>query len=348
MLNLMNSEIELFAFFALTPDLVCIAGKNGYFKKINAVVIEKLGYTEEELYASPISTFIYPGDKMMTRDSREKLLTGEVLHNFVNRYMTKSGNMLWLEWTSIYFADKEIVFAIAKDITERKQIEKGVEENYRKYKNLATHFKSDIEKNRKYLAYELHEELAQLVATVKMDLDWIAENVTGLPGVSKSRIEHVIIVSNLLIKTLQRISFSISPKMLDDFGLNATLEWLCNEFSILHGIPCTFEMAYDEESLTHEMKIDFFRICQEALTNVIDHANAVKVKVRIEDIGDTIQLTITDDGDGFDVAQQKQSPGLIIMRERAASINGRLTVQSKPGAGTSVGVTIAKQIGDVN
>lgn len=130
--------------------------------------------------------------------------------------------------------------------------------------------------------------------------------------------------------------------MLDLFGLNDTLEWLSNEFTLLNRIACSFENDYDEECLTREIKIDFFRICQEALTNIIDHAEATNVKIRIQDMDDTIQLTIKDDGKGFDMNQKKETSGLANMRSRAASINGRLTVESKPGNGTIVYLAIEK------
>ena len=344
----MNAKFELFTFFEMTPDLVCIAGKDGFFKKVNHAVIDKLGYTEQELYAVPIATFIYAEDKEHTHKNRTELLSGKVLHNFSNRYVTKNGEILWLEWTSIYFSDNEMVFAVAKDCTERKQIEKAVEEKYKKFKSLATYFKSNMEKDRKDLTYELHEELAQLVSAVKMDVELIACCEPGLSESSKNRIDHALVISNLLIKTLQRISFTISPYMLEKLGLNATLEWLCREFTILNGIPCSFESACDEESLTQEIKIDFFRICQESLSNVIDHAKACNAKIGIEDVDDKIQLTITDDGKGFDINQQKPTPGLISMRERVDSINGDLTIQSEIGKGTRVCVTIAKLYGDIN
>jgi signal transduction histidine kinase len=91
------------------------------------------------------------------------------------------------------------------------------------------------------------------------------------------------------------------------------------------------------------MKIDFFRICQESLTNVINHAQAGKVEISIEDIDDKVQLTIIDNGKGFDIDQHGKGPGLIRMRERAVSINAELTIQSEIGEGTRVCVTIAKQ-----
>ncbi|MEO8109451.1 MAG: PAS domain S-box protein [Ginsengibacter sp.] len=171
MVNSKNSGFDLFEFFERTPDLVCIASKEGYFKKVNPAVIEKLGYTEEELFAKPIASFIYHEDKYATQKTRDAMLGGEALKNFENRYITKQGEIIWLEWTSIYFPEDEVVFAIAKDASKRKKAENETAENFKKAKGLASHFKSSIEKDRKYFAYELHEELAQLAAVVKLDLN---------------------------------------------------------------------------------------------------------------------------------------------------------------------------------
>lgn len=338
----MEFEFKVDAFFNMTPDLVCVAGRDGYFRKVNHAVIEKLGFTEAELMASPISAFMHPEDRQSTLHKRAELLTGKALVNFQNRYVTKRGGFVWLEWTSIYFAEQEIVFAIAKDITERKSIEREIEEKYRKFKSLAHHFKSNIEEDRKYLANELHDELAQLASVLKTDIEWISNNSPDWSPSSKSRMEHAMGISKLLIRTIRRISFSISPNMLEHLGLNATLEWYCKEFTILNGIPCQFEKAYDEEDITEEIKIDLFRICQESLMNVLNHAQAGHVKISIEDSGNHIQMTIFDDGKGFDAEQHKRKPGLVRMRERAASINGQLTIRSRAGEGTTVCVKVAK------
>jgi PAS domain S-box-containing protein len=337
-----DAQFRVSAFFELTPDLVCVAGRDGYFKKVNPAVMRKLEYTEPELMARPIESFMHPDDRELTLNKREALLNGKELLNFQNRYLTKTGKVIWLEWTSIYFSEEELVFAIAKDVSEKKYIEKEVEEKYKKFRSLATHFKRSIEQDRKYLANELHEELAQLVAVLKMDIDWISSNLPELQAPLKSRIEHAQVMSELLITTIRRISFSISPNMLEDIGLHATLEWHAKEFSILNGIPCFFESNYNEADLTHEVKVDFFRICQEALTNVMYHAVAGSVRINIEDADDKIYLSIIDDGKGFDINQEKQTPGLTKMRERAASINGHLTIHSEPGKGTKVCVTVGK------
>ncbi len=338
--NLNSSEFELSHFFESTPDLVCIAKKNGYFRSVNQSVINKLGYTKEELLARPIFELIHPDDREATSKTRAKMLEGEALLNFVNRYVTKSGDIVWLEWTSIYFEEKELVFAIAKDVSRKRLAEIEIEKKYNKFKSLATHFKSTIEKDRKFLAYELHEELAQLASVLKMQLDMIPLSVPGVPEAALEKMEQTSALAGLLMKTIQRISFSISPALLDDFGLLATLEWLCKEFSLLNGIPCQLEANLDESKLSREVKFDFFRICQEALSNIMYHAQASDVFINIYDEENQTLLYVTDNGKGFDLTQDKPSAGLKSMRELAASINGQFILESDLGKGTKIGMIV--------
>jgi PAS domain S-box-containing protein len=343
MAELKNAELEIFSLFEMTPDLVCIASKDGFFKKINPAVINKLGYTKEELYSRPIFSFMHPDDREMTARERAKLLQGKAMLNFQNRYITKAGEIVWLEWTSIYLPDKELVLAIAKDVTKTKQAEKKIEEKYYKFKSLATHFKASMENSRKFLATELHEELAQLAVVLKMDIDYIKNAEPSLSQQVQKRLDHAMAVSNVLINAIRRISFSISPGMLNDVGLSATLEWQCKEFSILNGIPCSFKAAYNETHLTQEMKLDFFRVCQEALINIMDHAEAKNVSICIEETGNEICLSIIDDGKGFDSKEKDKIFGLTTMQKRIASINGEIAIASTPGRGTKISVSVAKQ-----
>lgn len=340
--RLKEPGFKLSTFFEMTPDLVCVAGRDGYFKKVNRAVIEKFGYTEQELMARPISFFMHQEDRELTLHKRSELFDGKALVNFQNRYVTKTGAVIWLHWTSIYLDDSEVVFAIAKDITEQKKIEQDVEAKYKKFKGLATHFKTSMEEDRKYLARELHEELAQLASVLKMDIEWVRNHSPELSPASKDRVEHASVISQMLITTIRRLSFYISPNMLEHIGLTATLEWYCREFTILTGVPCRFDSEYNEKGLTEEIRIDLFRICQEALMNTLNHAQATQVTVRIEDRGKHLHLTVTDDGRGFDVKKQQKNPGVTRMRERAASINAQLIIDSAPGKGTTVVAIISK------
>ena len=114
---------DLEYFFSMTPDLLCIAGFDGFFKKINPAVSRILGYSNEELFSAPVNSFVHPQDQQITIQKSIELINGQSLLNFENRYLTKDGSIIWLSWTSVPIPRDEVVFAIAKNITYRKRLE---------------------------------------------------------------------------------------------------------------------------------------------------------------------------------------------------------------------------------
>ncbi len=282
---------DFFEFFDITPDLVCIAGKDGYLRKVNKSVCNTLGYSEEELQSRLISSFIHPEDREATAKTRAEMLNGKTLLNFENRYITKNGAVIWLSWTSIYHAEKEQIFAIAKNITGRKKIEKEIESEYQKFKSLAIHFRSSMEEDRKFLAAELHEEMAQLASVIKMDIDWVNRREHALSPASRNRLEHAAGITELLIATIRRITFSIGSSMLNHIGLQATLEWQCREFAMLTGVSCSFHSDIQETS-GGESELDLLRISQEALTSYMLNTEIKEVAISLEKEGDKLVLHI--------------------------------------------------------
>jgi PAS domain S-box-containing protein len=335
---MVKEDYPMLDLFERTPDLVCIVSKAGWFKKINPAVIKTLGYTEKELFARPVSELIYPGDREITANRRQQLLNNTPLLNFQNRYVAKSGAIVWLEWTSVYIPEKEVVFAIAKDITSRKQVEIEIEENYKKYKTLASHFKQHVEVDRQNLATELHEELAQIATVIKMDIDLVA-NQKQVDEFFHQRVTHAMQTCELLINKIRKLSYSINPSRIEELGLETVLRSLCDEFSEQTGIPCNYQSSYREEDLEYEVKLDLVRICQEALLNVMHHAQATHVKIKLEEKKSRIELSIIDNGKGFQ-HESRQRFGLRNMHGRAASINGKLQIKSKQEQGTSVTVSV--------
>jgi PAS domain S-box-containing protein len=334
-----NQDLPMLDLFDRTPDLVCIVDKPGWFKKVNPAVVSTLGYTQEELFARPVSALIHPDDREITSARRTRLLNQEPLLNFQNRYIAKNGNIVWLEWTSVYLPEKEIVFAIAKNITSRKLGELEIEENYKKFKSLAIHFKNNIEKDRRYFAVELHEELAQLATAIKMNVESL-NYITEIDEAAKKRIQYALSTSDLLINKARKLSYSINPGTIAEMGLNEVLKWLCNEFTSLTGIACHYKGSVQEDHLTPEIKLDFFRICQEALLNVMHHAQASVVTIKLERKKNTIRLSVIDNGVGFDHEEERQTFGLTSMQGRADSIDGELFIESKTNKGTKVSVSV--------
>ena len=334
-----EEEFLMLNLFERTLDLVCITNRAGWFQKVNPAVIKTLGYSEDELFSQPVSILIHPDDREATRTARNKLLNNEPLINFQNRYIAKDGNTIWLQWTSIYIPEKEIVFAIAKDVTKKKQSEIEIEENFKKYKELATHFKQHVEKDRRFFASELHEELAQLATVVKMNFAGIEAQKDRFDDIVKKRIDDGLEASQLLIDKIRKLSYSMNPARIEEIGLDAALRSLSNDFLSTTGIKCIYKSSFEEQEIESEIKLDLFRICQEALLNVMQHAQATKVSISIKQKRKKLELTVKDNGKGFE-QQTLQSFGLKDIRGRAASIGGELIIESKKSKGTKLSLTV--------
>lgn len=238
--------------------------------------------------------------------------------------------------------DSKVLLARIKNCLKLKQVEEELRDKYKELKDLANHIQTVREEERKFMAREVQEEVGQLAAAMKMDIDWLAHNLPDISEIERKRFTHASATAKTMIQMIRRIASALRPSMLDELGLNASLDWLCKEFINNHNIPCKFQPAENDEGLSSELKTAFFRICQEALRNIAQHANASMATVRAIINDKEICLVVTDNGDGFDVNQQKSTMDLIGMRERALAINGRLEIKTAPGAGTTVSVVVIK------
>ena len=313
--------------------------KEGYFLHINPSVINTLGYTKKELLSQPVSRLVHEDDLERTRLARLELLKGAPLVNFQNRYLSKEGAVIWLQWTSVFLPEKEVVFAIAKNITKSKLDEMETASSLEKYKELTAHFKHVVEKDRHFIASELHEEIGQLATVIKMDLESMDAAIAQMRLPDKKHTEHTIATAQKLIDRIRTLSYSINPSQINDIGLDLMIRSMCDEFYAQTSISCTYESNFVEEKIDHEIKLDLYRICQEALSNVTKHAQATKVKIRLFQKGNKLELVVKDNGKGFEHVS-KQTFGLKSMLGRAASINGDFDIRSTKSTGTTVSVSV--------
>lgn len=124
--NRYQLQVRLGRLFELTPNLLCIAGLDGYFQQINPRFFELLGYDETELISTPFINFVHPNDRDVTRAEVERLVAGERSIAFENRYRCKDGNYRWLEWNAIVDTETQLIYAAARDVTDRKQMVKAL------------------------------------------------------------------------------------------------------------------------------------------------------------------------------------------------------------------------------
>jgi PAS domain S-box-containing protein len=329
----MLDEESLFTLFEMTPDLVCIVNRTGYFKRINPAVGNTLGYSMEELMAFPVSHFIYPLDKERTAANRIELLNGRPLLNFQNRYQTKNGEVVWLEWTSIYLPDKELVFAIAKNITKGKVIEIELLENLKSMQLLNRHVKQHTEKHRQKIAGALHEDMSQIATAIKMKVEWVTNQEHDLTLNNHELLVQTLGAATQLLDKLRNLSYSLYPAPRTIQGVNESLGILCKDFGRRSGICCVYKSRCSGIFLSEEEMADAHWICQEALQNVQEHAAASQVTVFIRQTKSGLLLTICDNGTGFDPSSVEFS-GISVMKARALSIHATLSVESKAGGTT--------------
>ena len=232
---------------------------------------------------------------------------------------------------------------VASRTQELEQRTQQLEASREALRELGAHNARSLEEERKRLARELHDELGQQLAALNMEVAVL--RARGTAGTTpaprqwdelRSRVER-------LVTSMRRLVADLRPVALDA-GVGAALEWLAAEFTRDTGVPCEAEVDPGCRELAPEVAIVVFRIAQEALNNVRRHAQARHVTVMLQPVDGQWQLSISDDGSGFDPAQRRSGYGLLGMEERAHLVGGSLEVTSRPGQGTLIRLTITGHV----
>ncbi len=198
------------------------------------------------------------------------------------------------------------------------------------------------EAERRHIARELHDEAAQALTSLKLGLA-LVERQTADPDATRARLRQLKELADGIAESLHRLAADLRPASLDYAGLVPTLRNYTSVLAAEHGLEVQFEaVGIDGGRLPAEVESAVFRIVQEALANTIRHARATRVSVLLERRDGHLLAVVEDDGTGFDLRQAAASGrlGLIGMRERAEMLGGTLTVETAPGAGTTVVVEV--------
>jgi signal transduction histidine kinase len=231
------------------------------------------------------------------------------------------------------------------EIAERMQAEQALREAGERLRQLSAHLQTAREKERMGIARDIHDELGQALTTMKLELSIIREEHTAEGDSARQRIDTLQHLIDATIRSVQRIITDLRPRLLDDLGLVAAVEWQARDFQKRTGIACALEILPVDFTLDPDRSIAIFRILQETLTNVARHARADAVRIRLERTDFAIELHVRDDGRGIpsDALDSATSFGLIGMRERAEAWGGTLEIEGAPDAGTRVVVRVPFQ-----
>jgi PAS domain S-box-containing protein len=197
------------------------------------------------------------------------------------------------------------------------------------------------EDERAGIARELHDVLGQELTALKMDLSWVDRRVRDpIWGEVGGKLADMIAQVDRLIQTVRRISAELRPAILDDLGLDAAIEWQAEDFQRRTGTRCLVSSGLGDLPLEPALAIGVFRIFQEALTNVMRHARAETVTVKLGLEHGRLSLVVADDGVGLPAALPRDSVGLIGMRERARRLGGECRVGRGEPRGTVVSLSV--------
>ncbi len=233
---------------------------------------------------------------------------------------------------------------IVRDVSERQRVQEKLTRSHDQLRQLSAALQTIREEERTHIARELHDDLGQMLASLRMDLT-LLQQADRAPDDSLRLIHGM--EQNLLtaITSLRRIATNLRPRALDEGGLYFALQGLRGDFVERYGIPCTLLADEAELRLDDAASTAIFRIVQEALTNIARHAQASSVTMNLFRLNGDLLVTIRDDGVGIrpEDMEKAESLGLIGMRERVWAMNGEITVSADELPGTRIDIVMPVQ-----
>jgi PAS domain S-box-containing protein len=304
--------------------------------KVNQAAREMYGYTNEEFMALDVADLRPAGNQKTQRRRIEEARSSKHTLRYIANHVRKSGERLIVEVSLARMEyDGVPCFLIAlNDQTHRKHLEKQIV-NLRliNQKNVARAAIEAQEKQKEEIAKELHDNINQVLATIKLILSCVK-------GANKRHHELLEQSKNSItycIEEIRRLSRSFTPPSLGEISLEAAILNLVQSIPFVKGEKVEVMIKnVEDERLDDGFKVTVYRIIQEQLNNILKYAEASKITVGLSQTSSHLTLLIADDGKGFDVNAKRSGLGLNNIKNRADLYNGRLSIQSTAGAGCTV------------
>lgn len=236
------------------------------------------------------------------------------------------------------------VAVVYRDVTARKLVEDELKHTGERLQALSGSLIAELENERRHFARELHDEIGQALTLIKISLQQV--QLAGRRKKDAEQVRQAIRDVEELIQRVRNLSHSLRPSVLDDLGLVPALRWYLGCLERIQGLSVSFDADQPEERYAVEVETAGFRIVQEAVTNAMRHSRGSSLAVELRRFPAALQLTVTDNGAGFDVGETLEravkgtSLGLLGMRERVTLVGGNIDIESAPRRGTKVQVRL--------
>jgi PAS domain S-box-containing protein len=326
------------------PAVVYVNSSNGCMRLVNRAWEECFGMPRERALGLRKDKVFSPELATRFLASDQQVLRASVPVVFEER-LEIQGRARWFHTVKFPLRDAtgrfDAVGGISIDITDRRLAEEAARDSSERLQILSHRLVRVQEEERRHLARELHDEIGQILTAVFYNLQALKGScgMAVLPG-----LDDTVAIVDRAIQQVRSLSLDLRPPMLDDLGLAAAIKWYVEEQARRTGLKAQLVAPPSAVMLPPEAQSSCFRVVQEALTNVVRHARARHVWLELRQQDNGLDLTIRDDGVGFDAAAARQgaacgrSFGLLGMQERVEMLGGRITIESETGRGTTLRV----------
>jgi signal transduction histidine kinase len=267
-------------------------------------------------------------------------------HEFewVGRSLLAAGRPCWLQiraTTEVTADGGRAIHGVILDVTALKQTQHDLERSRQELRRLASHRETRVEQERARLAREFHDELGQVLTTARMQLQLLERNLPAEAAAAREAAHNIETMIGEAYRSVKEIASDLRPAALN-LGLTAAVEWVAARMLAATDIHCGISFARAADRLDDDYAIALFRIIQESLSNIVRHSGAGNVDITLSHEDGEMRLLVEDDGKGFDVPAVDHAThfGLLGISERVTSLGGTLAIDSSPGAGTRLSVTL--------
>ncbi|MCF4995768.1 transporter substrate-binding domain-containing protein [Pseudomonas syringae] len=347
---LQESEARLQGIAANVPGLVFRLERAAITGQIDFAYISEgseslVGYSPATIAHRDMGlrSLVHPDDKASYHQTQDHALDTDSDWSWQGRILTRQGEQRWAEIKAITRQLEGGASAwdgIVWDITDSKRIELELADSRGQLRELSAHLESVREEEKARIAREVHDELGQMLTVLKLETSMCELAYAQLDPGLHERLNSMKRLIAQLFQLVRDVATALRPPILDA-GIASAIEWQARRFEARTQIPCLVQVPDNLPPLSDAKAIGLFRILQEALTNVMRHAQAHTVELTLTMEGDELCLTVSDDGVGFVAATGRSTSfGLVGMRERVLILGGRLVLESEVGEGTTLVVHV--------
>ncbi|MBN1252026.1 MAG: PAS domain S-box protein [Bacteroidales bacterium] len=330
---LLLSEKKFKFLFDYSSDEIFLSDLRGNFIEVNQVACDSLEFDKQELLKMKFTDIKTPKYKQLVYHNIEKI---KELGKFTyeSEHVSKSGIIFPVEMKSriINYEEKEAIISVARNISERKEMEKEL---------LGTILKTE-QKERKRFAADLHDSLSPILSTIKLYSDLLSKN--DLKNTNKAEIiANIEELADLAISTAKEISNNIRPNILNDFGLAHAISEFCSYVNDTKSLNISVKTEEYKNTNRGIEETVLYQTTKELINNTLKHSEAKNVKIELKCINNQIILFYSDDGIGFDIENKLELSsglGLNNIANKIKTIKGTCDFYSKKGKGMSILIAI--------